>query len=81
MNELDPKDRRPQRVLPGDGIGRDVTAETVKVLETARERWSLPIELVEKPWSADHYLETGVSLPEGALEDLRDNYAAIFIGA
>ena len=45
------------------------------------ERWDLPIELEEKPWGADHYLETGETLPEGALEDLRDNYAAIFIGA
>ena len=83
MNESDPKDRRPQRiaVLPGDGIGRDVTAEATKVLDAARERWQLPIELVQKPWSADHYLETGESLPDGALEDLRDNYSAIFIGA
>jgi len=83
MNETDPRDRRPQRiaVLPGDGIGQDVTAEAVKVLEAARERWSLPIELVEKPWSADHYLTTGESLPDGALEDLRDNYSAILVGA
>ena len=83
MNEMDPRDRRPQRiaVLPGDGIGRDVTAEATKVLEAARERWQLPIELIEKPWSADHYLETEETLPEGALEDLRDNYSAIFIGA
>ena len=41
MNTIDPKDRRPQRiaVLPGDGIGPDVTAEAVKVLEAAAERW------------------------------------------
>ena len=34
MNLTDPRNRRPQRiaVLPGDGIGRDVTAEAVKVL-------------------------------------------------
>ncbi len=83
MNETDPRERRPQRiaVLPGDGIGRDVTAEATKILAAATERWDLPIELIEKPWSADHYLETGESLPEGALEDLRDNYSAIFIGA
>jgi 3-isopropylmalate dehydrogenase len=83
MNETDPRDRRPQKiaVLPGDGIGRDVTAEAVKVLEAARGRWDLPIELIEKPWGADHYLETGETLPEGAIEDLRDNCAAIFIGA
>jgi 3-isopropylmalate dehydrogenase len=83
MNPVDPRDRRPQRiaVLPGDGIGRDVTAEAVKVLEAAAGRWSLPLELVEEPWSADHYLATGVSLPPGTLERYRDEFAAIFIGA
>ena len=60
-------------VLPGDGIGRDVTREAVKVLEVAKERWRLPIELEEKPWGADHYLETGETLPEGALDDLRED--------
>ena len=68
-------------VLPGDGIGRDVTAEAVKVIEAAAEIWTIPLELVEFPWSADHYLETGESLPEGALDDLSENYAAIYIGA
>ncbi|MEO8197035.1 MAG: isocitrate/isopropylmalate dehydrogenase family protein [Thermoanaerobaculia bacterium] len=83
MNLTDPRNRRPQRiaVLPGDGIGRDVTAEAVKVLEAAAERHSLPLELVHFPWSADHYLETGVSIPAGAMEDLRDNFSAVFIGA
>src|SRR5262245_51037601 len=83
MNPTDPRDRRPQRiaVLPGDGIGKDVTAEAVKVLEAAAGRFSLPLELVHLPWSADHYLATGESLPAGALEDLRDNYSAVFIGA
>ena len=83
VNTTPPSERRPQRIaiLPGDGIGVDVTAEAVKVLEAAAERWELPLELVKLPWSADHYLETGVSLPEGALDDLRDNYAGILIGA
>ena len=83
MNTTDPKNRRPQRIamLPGDGIGRDVTAEAVKVLEAAAERHALPLELVHFPWSADHYLETGVSIPDGAMEDLRDNFSAVFIGA
>jgi len=83
MNTTSPRDRRPQRVavLPGDGIGKDVTAEAVKVLEAAAERWSLPIELVHFPWSADHYLATGVSMPAGGMEDLRDNFSAVLIGA
>lgn len=83
MNLTDPAERRPQRiaVLPGDGIGRDVTAEAVKVIEAAKGRWDLPLELVHLPWDADRYLETGETLPAGALEDLRDRYSAIFIGA
>jgi len=80
---IDPRDRRPQKiaVIPGDGIGKDVTAEAVKVLEAAGERWALPLELVHLPWDADRYLDSGETLPEGALQDFRDHYSAIFIGA
>ena len=83
MSGLPPSERRPQRValLPGDGIGPEVTAEARKVLAAASERWDLPLELVELPWSADHYLSTGVSLPEGALEELERDYSAILVGA
>jgi 3-isopropylmalate dehydrogenase len=83
LSRIDPKNRRPQRiaVIPGDGIGKDVTAEAVKVLEAARERWSLPLELVELPWDADRYLATGETMPAGALEEFRSRYSAILIGA
>ncbi|MEJ2084434.1 MAG: 3-isopropylmalate dehydrogenase [Acidobacteriota bacterium] len=83
MSLTPPRDQAPQRiaVLPGDGIGPEVTSQATKVLDCVAHRWSLDLELVEFPWSADHYLETGVSLPEGALEDLRQNFAAILVGA
>ncbi|HVG06447.1 MAG TPA: isocitrate/isopropylmalate family dehydrogenase, partial [Thermoanaerobaculia bacterium] len=83
MNPVHPKDRRPQRiaVLPGDGTGKDVTAEAVKVLESAAEAWDLPLELVHLDWDADRYLATGETMPAGALDDFRQNYSAIFIGA
>ena len=68
-------------MLPGDGIGRDVTTEAMKVLDAAAERWSLPIEVEHQPWSADHFLETGVSIPPGAFDDYRERFAAIYIGA
>jgi len=68
-------------VLPGDGIGVDVTTEAVKVLEAAAERWSLPIELEHFPWSAEHYLATGETIPAGAFADLRERFSAILIGA
>ncbi len=83
MSETPAKQRSPQRiaVIPGDGIGVDVTAEALKVLAAAAERWQLEIETVQYPWSADHYLESGETLPDGALEMLRDEFAAIYIGA
>jgi len=83
MNTTDPKNRRPQRIalLPGDGIGKDVTAEAIKVLDAAGERFDLPLELIRLDWDADRYLETGETLPDGALDDFRDNYSALFIGA
>lgn len=80
----DSKDQRLRQriaVLPGDGIGVDVTVEAIKVLEAAAERWRLPLDLVELPWNADRYLETGETLPEGALEKFQSAYSAILIGA
>ncbi|MEM8930987.1 MAG: 3-isopropylmalate dehydrogenase [Acidobacteriota bacterium] len=68
-------------ILPGDGVGVDVTREAVKVIGAVSDRFDLALETVEFPWSADHYLETGETLPDGALDDFRENYDAIFIGA
>jgi len=68
-------------IVPGDGIGVDVTREAVKVLETLDRRSSLSLELVSFPWSADHYLATGETIPPGAFDDLSRHYDAIFMGA
>jgi 3-isopropylmalate dehydrogenase len=68
-------------VVPGDGIGVDVTREAVKVLETIGRLRSFPIELVHYPWSADHYLATGETIPAGAFDDLSRGYDAVFMGA
>ena len=68
-------------VVPGDGIGVDVTREAVKALETIGRLRSLPVETVHFPWSADHYLATGETVPAGAFDDLARNFDAIFMGA
>ncbi len=68
-------------VVPGDGIGVDVTAEAVKVLGRVCRARGIPFEPVFFPWSADHYLATGTTIPEGAFEDLSANYDAVFMGA
>ena len=68
-------------VVPGDGIGVDVTREAVKVLERIARLRAFPFEPVFFPWSAEHYLATGETVPPGAFDDLSRNYDAIFMGA
>ena len=50
-------------VIPGDGIGKDVTAEAVKVLNAVCAASGKSLDLQHLPWSADHYLATGETLP------------------
>jgi 3-isopropylmalate dehydrogenase len=68
-------------VIPGDGIGVDVTREAVKVLRALIAARGLEIELVEMPYGADHFLRTGESFPRPVFEEIRDRYAAVFLGA
>ena len=67
-------------VIPGDGIGRDVTAEALKVLSAVGERFGRRFDVERLPWSADYYLESGVTIPSGGYDTLR-TFDAIFIGA
>lgn len=68
-------------VIPGDGIGIEVMAEAVKVLETLIRTRDLPLEIATFDWGAEKYLREGVSLPEGALDMFRREFHAILIGA
>ena len=68
-------------VVAGDGIGPEVTAEAVAVLERAGETHGIELELRHFDWGADKYLREGVSLPEGALEMLAREFDAVFSGA
>ncbi|MBW3566193.1 MAG: 3-isopropylmalate dehydrogenase [Acidobacteria bacterium] len=68
-------------VVPGDGIGPEVTAEGVRVLKRLQKSGAVDLELVHFDWSADKYLETGISMPVGAMEDIRQNYDAVYVGA
>jgi 3-isopropylmalate dehydrogenase len=67
-------------VIAGDGIGRDVTAEAIKVLQAAGKSFGRRFDLEHLPWSADHYLKTGETLPPDGYQQLRE-FHAIFVGA
>jgi 3-isopropylmalate dehydrogenase len=68
-------------VIPGDGIGIDVTAEAMKVVRAAGETFGRTFDLEMLPYGADYYLRTGISLPPNGHAMLRDEFDAIFIGA
>src|SRR5579862_7581451 len=68
-------------VVPGDGIGVDVTVEAVKVLRTVSDVFGRRLELETLPWSADYYLQTGVTMPPNGYAMLRDDFDAVFVGA
>ena len=68
-------------VIPGDGIGVDVTAEAMKVLREIDRLESLGLELVEYDFGAERYLRTGEALPPGQMDIFRTQFDAIFLGA
>lgn len=69
-------------VVPGDGIGLEVTPVAVNVLDRLGELsgGELGFEYAEFPWGSHHYLETGRVMDEGGLEALR-SFDAILFGA
>jgi 3-isopropylmalate dehydrogenase len=68
-------------VVPGDGIGIDVTREAVKVIDAIKKHSGRRIEMVEFDWGAERYLRDGVSMPADGLDRLRNEFDAIFVGA
>jgi tartrate dehydrogenase/decarboxylase / D-malate dehydrogenase len=68
-------------VIPGDGIGKEVVPEGVKVLKAAAEVHGFTLDLVDFDFaSADYYLKHGQMLPEDWFEQLR-GFDALFFGA
>src|SRR5437763_17063402 len=68
-------------VIPGDGIGPEVIAEGMRILEKVNESRKLGLQFVHFGWNADEFLRTGVSIPPGGMDDIRNNYAAVYLGA
>lgn len=68
-------------VIPGDGIGVEVTREAVKVLKAAIAGAPATLDFTEFDWGAERYLRDGTTLPSGAVEMLRRDFDAILFGA
>ena len=67
-------------VIPGDGIGCEVTPAAIRVLEAAAERFRFGFEWRHFPWGSEHYFQHGLMMPPDAIDQLRP-FDAIFFGA
>ena len=67
-------------VIPGDGVGPEVTDEGLKVLAKAADLFGFAYETKTYPFGADHYLATHEFMPDGQLDEFR-TMDAILLGA
>ncbi|SEU29257.1 isocitrate/isopropylmalate dehydrogenase family protein [Stigmatella erecta] len=68
-------------VIPGDGVGAEVMAPTLRILQALDVSEGLGLVFDTFDFGAERYLETGVGLPPGQLETFRREYDAILLGA
>jgi 3-isopropylmalate dehydrogenase len=67
-------------LIPGDGIGPEVVAEGVKVLRVLMKDEGFDCNLVEYPYSGEHYLKTKELVPDSQIDEWR-KLDAVFLGA
>src|ERR1700680_3208678 len=63
--------------IPGDGIGKEVVAEAVKVIAAS----GAAVEITQFDWGADRYLVDGVTVPPDGFTMLSRDFDAILVGA
>ena len=76
-----PPDRKRIAVIPGDGIGKEVTAEAVRILEIVAAAGGKHLELVTFDWGAERFLRDGTTLPDDAPDMFRKEFDSILFGA
>jgi tartrate dehydrogenase/decarboxylase / D-malate dehydrogenase len=67
-------------VIPGDGIGKEVVPQGIRVLEAAGRKFGIQLQFDEKPWSCDYFLKHGEMMPKEGLSEIR-HHDAIYLGA
>jgi tartrate dehydrogenase/decarboxylase/D-malate dehydrogenase len=67
-------------VIPGDGIGKEVLPEGMRVLEAAGRRFGFELDFTVFDWSCERFAQTGRMMPEDGLDQLRA-FEAIYLGA
>src|SRR5437763_755756 len=65
-------------VMPGDGVGKEVIAEGLKVLAVVARKFGFKYETAHYPFSGEYYLQTKILLPDSALKELAAHDAILF---
>ncbi|HMU60853.1 MAG TPA: isocitrate/isopropylmalate family dehydrogenase [Gemmatimonadales bacterium] len=68
-------------IIAGDGIGPEVIDAALPIIDAAARTGGQALEFEPLPYSAEHYLRTGETLPDAAFEHLRDDVDGILVGA
>jgi 3-isopropylmalate dehydrogenase len=68
-------------VIAGDGIGPEVTAEALRVLEALRRERGVDVELWELPLGAELFLKNGTTFPLELKDEVRKTCSAVLLGA
>ena len=67
-------------LIAGDGIGKEVAPEGVRVLNAVGRRFNVQFQWDERPWGCEYYQQTGRMVPEEGLDQIA-GHDAIFLGA
>lgn len=67
-------------VIPGDGIGKEVMPEGLRVLEAAGRKFGIQFKFDEYDWSCDYYAKHGKMMPDDGLQQL-EKHDAVYFGA
>src|SRR3954467_5357720 len=65
-------------IIPGDGIGKEVIAEGLKVLQIASQKFNFKYTTTDYPFGGEHYLKTKITLPDSSLRELAQHDAILF---
>ncbi|BBO85220.1 hypothetical protein DSCO28_57860 [Desulfosarcina ovata subsp. sediminis] len=66
-------------VIPGDGVGREVADEGLKILDAVADKFGFRVKTVNYDWGCNYYLKYGAMNPADMLVTLKD-FDAIFLG-
>src|SRR5690242_10919761 len=65
-------------VMPGDGVGKEVIPEGLKILKEAARKFKFTYSTTDYPFGGEYYLEKKITLPDSALKELAAHDAILF---